>query len=339
MTENDRTYCGDYYMPIDELELDRLFLFHQVYLKVLDSQLTTATLEEPTHILDIGTASGEWAMGIAEQFPDCDVTGIDIADVFEHRAPINCFWEVDDAELEWERPANRYDLIHLRNMDGAFRSWGFIYESAYRSLKPGGWIEIMDFVDHQGSNGALSHFKSSSEIHRFMASVDKAAEMAGRPRGANHLEPRMLYEAGYVDVRVTDHSIPLKLNDGSIGKTWLVAQLATLEAVGLRYLTRYMGWTAEEVRDTAAAVEKEILEFARASGRPSAALRLRVLLGRKPEAGARWSVESRRDGSEARLKNRNDVSAPSASQPLVTQEQGSTTISDADMIPDGQRRT
>ncbi|KAH7038129.1 S-adenosyl-L-methionine-dependent methyltransferase [Microdochium trichocladiopsis] len=295
VTENDRTYCGDYYMPVDEMELDRLYLFHQVYLKILDSQLTIATLEEPKHILDIGAASGDWAMAIAEKFPDCEVTGVDIADVFERRAPINCFWEVDDAEIEWERPTNRYDLIHLRNMDGAFRDWAFIYESAYRCLKPGGWIEIMDFVDHQNSGGALAHFKPTSQIHRFMASVDKAAELAGRPRGTEHLEPRMLFDAGYVDVHVEDHCIPFKLNDGAIGKAWLVAQLATLEAMGLRLLTKYMGWTAEEVRAAAAAVEKELLDFARAPGRPSAALKTRTLLGRKPKSSARWPTDLTRE--------------------------------------------
>ncbi|KXJ94700.1 S-adenosyl-L-methionine-dependent methyltransferase [Microdochium bolleyi] len=293
VTENGRLYCGDYYMPIDELELDRLYLFHQVYLQILDSQLTTATLEEPTHILDIGTGSGDWAMDIAEQFPDCEVTGTDIAGVFQRRAPMNCFWEVDDAEFAWERHSDHYDLVHLRNMDGAFRDWRFVYESAYRCLKPGGWIEIMDFVDHHSSGGSLSHFKPTSQIHRFMTSLDKAAEMSGKPRGAEHLEPRMLYEAGYIDVRVTDYSIPLKLNDGGlIGKTWLVAQIATLEALGLRLLTTHLQWTADEVREAANSVKEELLGFSKAPGRSSAALRTRVLLGRKPQGNVRWSVNS-----------------------------------------------
>lgn len=279
-------------MPIDDTELSRLYLFHQVYLKILDSQLTTVPLEDPTHILDIGTGSGDWAMDIAEQFPDCEVTGIDIAGVFERKAPINCFWEVDDAEFEWERPSNHYDLVHLRTMHGAFKDWRFVYESAYRCLKPGGWIEIMDFVEHQDMGGVLAYFEPESPIHQFMASVNKAAEMTGKPRGAEHLEPRMLYEAGYIDVRVTDYSIPLKLNDGSIGKTWLVAQLATLEAIGLRLLTTHMNWTPEEVREATASIAKELLELARSPGRSPAALRSRVLLGRKPQSNARWSVDS-----------------------------------------------
>ena len=59
--------------------------------------------------------------------------------------------EVEDAE-DWERLPDFYDLIHFRNMEGAFTDWPLMYDNVFYSLKPGGWIEVQDFdtVDGMG---------------------------------------------------------------------------------------------------------------------------------------------------------------------------------------------
>ncbi|KAI0552913.1 hypothetical protein F4679DRAFT_29072 [Xylaria curta] len=283
VVENGRRYCGAYYMPNDEDEQVRLQLLNQVYLKVFDGDLTTVPLESPTHILDIGTGVGEWAIDMAELYPECEVTGTDISNIFERRVPQNVYWEVDDAELEWERPPNYYDLIHLRDMTGAFADWETIYRSAFRCLKPGGWIEILDYDDKKGMHDLFAYFEPESMLYKLAHDLQEASIMSGRSRGIGHLEPRLLVNAGYVDVNLTEYSIPLKTQDGSTGKFWLLSCLNGMEPTCLRLLTKYKGWSPEDVRMGCEMVGEEMMTLAQDPQRAKTfVVKLRVLTGRKP---------------------------------------------------------
>ena len=288
--ENGRRYCGSYFMPNDDDEQIRLHLQHQVFLRTFDGQLTSVRLEDPTHILDIGTGVGDWAMGMASQYPDCDVVGTDISNIFAREAPINCNWEIDDAELEWHRPTDYYDLVHLRSMAGAFKDWGHIYQSAFACLKPGGWIEILDFHDHKGEGEFYSFFDPDSIIRRLDRDFREATVMSGRPRDMNHLEPRLLVNLGYTDVQCTEHAIPFRTGDGELGKLWLVTVLEALEANGLRLLTKYKGWDPEDVRRGCWQSGQEMLRVARSPRKgKDFVMKIRILKGRKPGDYENWS--------------------------------------------------
>ncbi|KAI1484120.1 S-adenosyl-L-methionine-dependent methyltransferase [Daldinia eschscholtzii] len=288
--ENGRRYCGSYYMPNDDDEQVRLQLMNQVYLKTFDGELTSVPLEAPTHILDIGTAVGEWAIDMAELYPDCEVTGTDISNIFERRVPQNIFWEIDDAELEWERPPNHYDLVHIRDLQGSFSDWHHIYKSAFHCIKPGGWIEVLDFDDHRGMSNLRSFFEPESLVHKALRDVREAAMMHGRQRGVAHLEPRFLVNAGYVDVQLTEHAIPLRTEDGSTGKFWLLAMLNGCESICLRLLTKYKGWEPEQVRLACEQIGEELMAMALNSQRAKGFVaKVRVLKGRKPSPYNRWS--------------------------------------------------
>ncbi|EDN91241.1 hypothetical protein SS1G_00644 [Sclerotinia sclerotiorum 1980 UF-70] len=187
-------------MPVDEEELDRLRIIHQIYLQIFDNELTTVPLESPTRILDIGTGAGDWAMGMGDLWPSAEIIGTDIAKVQPTAVPLNVFFEIDDAEEEggWTWPPNEFDLIHLRNMAGAFGDWDHIYSEAYIHLKPGGWIEIMDFDDHKAF---LTFFDEDSPIPALLRDMEEAARISGRPRGIAHLEQEKLRKLGFVDVK------------------------------------------------------------------------------------------------------------------------------------------
>jgi len=68
-------------MPIDQTEQTRQYVLHQVFLKVFDLELTTVALDQPGYILDIGTGIGEWAIGMAEKYPEAEVFGTDICPI------------------------------------------------------------------------------------------------------------------------------------------------------------------------------------------------------------------------------------------------------------------
>ncbi|KAK8138268.1 hypothetical protein PG984_001648 [Apiospora sp. TS-2023a] len=310
--ENGRRYCGEYYMPNDPAEQERLLLLHTVYMGMFDGELTTAPLDDPTHILDVGAGTGEWVEDMADLYKECEVTGIDIANVFPKSVHPNVFFEIDDAEMHceyllfWplnlrgtglrpltqtgERPNDHYDLVHFRNMMGAFRDWSAVYEQAFRVTKPGGWIEVLDLNEYDGLGNFFSNFEPASVIHRAGRDVLQGSILSGRPRNVAHLEPRLLYDAGFVDIRVTDHALPLSPREMSTGYLCLHSVAEGIEPTSIRLLTKYMGWMPEEVRRVSEAIRSEMLSiiynYEKAKG---FIIKIRVITARKPETTPRPS--------------------------------------------------
>lgn len=62
--ENGRTYhayrAGQYLLPNDEVEQERLDMTHHVFALSLNGALCVTKLENPQRILDIGTGTGIW---------------------------------------------------------------------------------------------------------------------------------------------------------------------------------------------------------------------------------------------------------------------------------------
>ncbi|KAL2205017.1 S-adenosyl-L-methionine-dependent methyltransferase, partial [Sarocladium strictum] len=278
-----RRYCRDYFMPNDDMEQLRMTLLHRVYLHVLNNELTTVPLNNPEHILDIGTGTGEWAIRVAELFPLCEVVGTDISATAETQGvPMNVFFEVEDAE-EWERLPDLYDLIHFRDMEGAFGDWAAMYANVYYSLKPGGYVEVQDFDSVEGLSKFFAQFSPDSSVHALQRDLLLASEKAGRTRGTSHMHPRVFLDAGFVDVRATEYAIPISVAEKTAGKIWLIACLDAWEAMCLRLLTEQMDWDPDECK---AACEEAARELANLAKDPEKSkglqVKMVVVTARKP---------------------------------------------------------
>jgi hypothetical protein len=196
---------------------------------------------------------------------------------------MNVFFEIEDAE-DWDRLPDMYDLIHFRGMEGAFQNWRFMYDNAFYSLKPGGWLEVQDFDSAEGFVKFVDQFPPDSPMRTLNEDLIEAAAKSGRPRGTAHLDPRLLMEAGFVDVRVTEYVIPITVAEKSAGKIWLISCLDVLEASCLRLLTEQMGWDPEKCK---AACEQAAREMANLAKNPEKSkglqVKMRVIIGRKPQ--------------------------------------------------------
>jgi SAM-dependent methyltransferase len=282
-----RRYCKDYYMPNDEEEQDRTQMLHTVYLYLFDQQLTTVPLDNPTKILDIGTGTGEWAMAMGDEYPEAEVIGTDIAKIQPSAVPLNVYFEIDDAEEEggWTWPEDEFDLIHFRTMTGAFRSWEEMYKLSYKHLKPGGWIEVIDFDDH---GQILSYFGPDNTIAEWFRAIADATRLSGRPRTSSHLEPEVLEKLGFVDVKQVTRMIPFGTwptdpEAQSIGKQFLITQLCGVEAICLRPLTEGLGWNPRKVRDVCQTIVDKTRDVALDPSKASGmGFHVKCLIGRKP---------------------------------------------------------
>lgn len=326
-----RRYCRHYHMPNDEIEQLRLTLLNQVFLHIFDGELSLAPFEEqPSHILDVGTGTGEWAIRIAEMYPECEVVGTDISAIAETESvPVNVFFEIEDAE-DWDRPPDHYDMIHMRWLTGAFRDWSFIYDCAYYSLRPGGWLEVLDFGGFDTVDYFKDHFPPESPVHNLFRNIHMAAEKAGRRVSIAHLNGPDLMGAGFVDIRVVDYSLPVMFGEPSIDKMWLMVLIDGIESMALRLLTEYMNWDPDECK---AVCEQVARELARLTKDPEAAKsltnKLRVVVARKPlqapKSNAAWpadeplSLRPRREEGTPELDSASNATPRQTTEHLVTE--------------------
>lgn len=234
-------------------------------------------------------------MAIGEEFPQAEVIGTDIAKIQPGAAPSNVFFEIDDAEEEggWTWPENDFDMIHFRYMAGAFTDWKHIYHEAFRHLKPGGWIEVIDFDDHDTFR---TYFGEDSEVDYLLSVLQEAAIRSGRVRGEDHLRTRALTDIGFVDVSVLEKHIPMGIwpddeEEQKIGKHFLVAQLSGVEAICLRLLSEQMEWEEEEIKHVCHNVVETIKSVALDPEKSKGmGLNIKILVGRKPLSDERLGV-------------------------------------------------
>lgn len=136
---------GRYLLPNDDTELDREDMKHHMWTLVLEGNLHLAPLSDsPQKILDVGTGSGIWAMQAADRYPSAEIIGFDISPVQPSWVPPNLVFEVDDLEQEWLWGAASFDFVHCRFMFMSVLDWPAMLEQAYRTLKPGGYIELAE---------------------------------------------------------------------------------------------------------------------------------------------------------------------------------------------------
>lgn len=168
----------------------------------------------------------------------------------------NLSFEVDDCQVEWNRPPT--DLVHLRNMSGLIDDWPFIYSQAYACLKPGGSIELLDFLGmREAAYGWFDRWPPDAAIHRLRQGVDEAGRITGRQFDAEHLTPELLGAAGFVDIVIEDDFVRLD-PDEAVGQLWMLVCLLWMEAAYLRLLTSVLGWDAGETMDLIQRVMREM---------------------------------------------------------------------------------
>ncbi len=300
-------------MPIDDIEQLRSSLNHQVFLHVLNGDHSMVKLENPTHILDVGTGTGEWAIKVAETFPNCEVVGTDIAAIAETRSvPMNVFFEIEDAE-EWDKLPNHYDMIHFRSMEGAFKDWRTIYKNVFNSLKPGGWVELQDFDTTDGLTKFMEQFSANSPIHDLFRDFVVASHKSGRSCGSAHMDPRLFMDAGFVDVSEYDHHIPITVAEKSVGKIWLISCLDSMEAQCLRLLTEQMGWDPDKCKEACETAAREMAELAKNPQKSKGLnMKMRIVVARKP-----FNVEGEDDENMDISNSSPAASPPNPAPPLA----------------------
>jgi ubiquinone/menaquinone biosynthesis C-methylase UbiE len=101
---------------------------------MLGGRLHIAPVEnlKPLRILDVGTGTGLWALDMADQYPESEITGVDLSPIQPGWVPSNVQFLVDDVEQEWIFEPESFDYIHLRNLLPGIRNWPRLFQQCYR---------------------------------------------------------------------------------------------------------------------------------------------------------------------------------------------------------------
>ncbi|KAJ9137108.1 S-adenosyl-L-methionine-dependent methyltransferase [Pleurostoma richardsiae] len=263
-SEHGRQYQGymdaKYVLPMDEQEIERLdFQCHLVWL-TLDKQHGFAPVKNLRRALDAGCGTGIWAIEFADEHPETEVLGVDLAPVQPHSVPPNLEFEVDDLEQPWNF-SRKFDYIHCQLMIGAFQDWPKFFRQGFEFLEPDGYLEVhdIDFVI-RCDDETLPPDSALALWHDYMHS---AAATAGFPLDAISHVPEMMRAAGFTDVTAKPIKWPINTwprdpRHKELGH-WAMENFSWgCESMSLALFTRALGWSADEVRVFMARVRQDL---------------------------------------------------------------------------------
>ncbi|KAF7858518.1 hypothetical protein EAF04_009118 [Stromatinia cepivora] len=190
-----------YKLPIDKLEQYRLELQHQMLKITMNDKIYLAPIkpEEISHVLDVGTGHGTWAVEFATEYPNTHVIGTDLSPSTRESKPENCEFVVADAEETWDFP-HKFDFIHFRDLMMCFESEKEVFRSAFNALEPGGYCQILD---PRFPLDAIDSSMQGSAIADWFQACCQAGEANGRPWTNVTKYMGWMEEIGFEDVTET----------------------------------------------------------------------------------------------------------------------------------------
>ncbi|KAL2012844.1 hypothetical protein VTN00DRAFT_369 [Thermoascus crustaceus] len=287
--ENGRRYHsyreGEYVLPNDEQEQDRLDLSHHIYKMLLGGELYLSPIgKNPQRVLDIGTGTGIWAIDFADLHPGAEVLGNDLSPIQPRWVPPNCRFEVDDFEAEWTYSRN-FDFIHGREIEGSVRDYDRLFERCFEHLRPGGYLEMQSMgvvtYSDDGSDERATNF------HQVVDLIQEASGKFGKSMKTMGTWKGKMEKAGFTNVKQKVFKVPQSPwhDDPKMKEIGLYNQANLLEALSsytYALLSRVLQWRRVEIEVLLAGARREIKDLS-----IHLTTDVYIVYGQKPEEAAK----------------------------------------------------
>ncbi|RAQ98509.1 hypothetical protein A4R35_23405 [Thermogemmatispora tikiterensis] len=197
-------------------EIECLTQLERLLLEGLGNALAEEELPpDGGRVLDLACGAGNWSLELAFQYPGVEVLGIDSHPELIERARVQAWarnlehvsFQVVTGRESHPFPDASFDRIYGRHLSPCLppKAWPRLLAECCRLLKPGGKLSLIE------SEGPLT---TSLAAERSWCFVSEALQRAGqsfsvdgRHLGITVVLPRLLRQAGFVDVRVRSHLI------------------------------------------------------------------------------------------------------------------------------------
>jgi SAM-dependent methyltransferase len=246
-----------------------------LWLLSIDGGLFLAPISDPRHVLDIATGTGIWAMvslitspnssdpyehnqtnsantrqEFAERHPNSRVVGTDLSPIQPTYVPVNCNFEIADAEDVWSFHT-RFDYIHGRALLSCFTDPRSIIQKAFDNLQPGGYFELQDGLfpfQFLGTQPPASH-----PLQIFLSSTLEASRKTGRSWDNVQHYKKWMEEVGFEDVVEKRFQWPCgpwakgeKMK--KLGVYFLEDLKHVIEPICMKLFVKVLGWSETRVK-------------------------------------------------------------------------------------------
>lgn len=213
-TNGDNTYILD---PESASEMARLIRLDQMTTKGMGGALAgLPTLPEKAKVLDIACGPGNWALDLASQHPEMEISGIDISHTMityanaqaEAQGLHNVTFGVMDATKQLDFSDHAFDLINGRLMTSFLlrERWPGLLQECRRILRPGGILRITE-TDGGGVTTSPAFDQLNILLYQAMNRRGYGFSPTGVTLGITPILEYLFRQAGYSELYTQAHAI------------------------------------------------------------------------------------------------------------------------------------
>lgn len=160
-------------------------------------------------ILDIGCGPGAWVLDIAREYPEIEVTGIDISQTMVEyaRAHVrargfsNAKFKIMNALKPLDFPDNSFDLVNARTITAFMypAAWSVLLQEVMRICRPGGIIRLTE--GELPLTNSLAYETLNGMLSQAMFLAKRTFSPDGRNLGITPMLGRLLRDAGFQNIQ------------------------------------------------------------------------------------------------------------------------------------------
>ena len=109
--------------------------------------------------------------------------------------------EIEDCTSDWTFKPDSFDYVHLRWLTGSIPDWYTLFKEAFKSTKPGGWVESHETSSIVRSDHAT--IRDESALGQWPKFFLEGGKVSGRTFRAveEDLQRKAMEAAGFVNIQ------------------------------------------------------------------------------------------------------------------------------------------